>query len=222
MILADSLMQFVERKRAAPAAPDDKATRRGRSNPAAAAHTRSGKEKPGNSGMDDYLRKLWKESFKSFYKKHSRALWFYIFKTCGDESTADDVFQETFYRYLRAEPVRLNEYRQKAYLYKTAYRLIIDQKRKLKVERDKSGEIDVEESKEEEIFRAMDMEKTFKFLKPKERNLLWLAYVEGYSHNEIAAITGVKEKSVKVQLFRVKKKFAAVLRQKGYAGEEAQ
>lgn len=221
MILVSALMQFVDRKRVPPAAPDDKETWHGRSNLAAAGHTLSGRKKTGDTGMDDYLRKLWKESFKSFYKKHSRALWFYIFKTCGDESAADDVFQDTFYRYLRAEPVHLNEYQQKAYLYKTAYRLIIDQKRKVKVEREKSREAEVEESKEEEIFRAMDMEKTFKFLKPKERNLLWLAYVEGYSHDEIAVITGVKEKSVKVQLFRVKKKFAAILRQKGYAGEEA-
>ena len=87
-----------------------------------------------------YLKKLWKESFKEFYKKYSRALWFYIYKTCGDESMADDVFQETFYRYLRAEPVRLNEYQQKAYLYKVAYRLIIDQKRKQKTEREKPSE----------------------------------------------------------------------------------
>ena len=68
---------------------------------------------------------------------------------------------------------------------------------------------------------ALDMEKTFKLLKPKERNLLYLAYVEGYSHSEIAGITGVKVKSVKVQLFRIKTKFAAILRQKGYSGEES-
>ena len=177
-------------------------------------------------GADPYLKKLWKESFKEFYKKYSRALWFYIYKTCGDESMADDVFQETFYRYLRAEPVRLNEYQQKAYLYKVAYRLIIDQKRKQKTEREKPSEagfeIKIEESKEKEIYMALDMEKTFKLLKPAERHLLWLAYVEDYSHKEIADITGAKEKSIKVQLFRVNKKFAAVLKQKGYSGEVSQ
>jgi RNA polymerase sigma-70 factor (ECF subfamily) len=206
MILGSILLQFVDRQRPAPA-----------------AQPQPGVKKIEKTGMDDHLIKFRQDSFKNFYKKHSRPLWFYIFKTCGDESAADDVFQETFYRYLRAQPVKLNEYQQKAYLYKTAYRLIIDQKRKLNVEREKSAEVEgeSEESKEEEIFKAMDMEKTFKFLKPKERNLLWLAYVEGYSHSEIAAVTGVKEKSVKVQLFRVKKKFAAILRQKGYAGEEA-
>jgi len=171
--------------------------------------------------MDEYLKKIWKESFKGFYKKHSRSLWFYIYKTCGDESMADDIFQESFYKYLRAEPVKLNEYQQRAYLYKIAYRLVIDHKRKIKMEQEKSRDMGAgfEMSKEQEMFMALDMEKTFKLLKPKERNLLWLAYVEGYSHNEIAAITGAKEKSIRVQLFRVKKKFAGILRQKGYNGE---
>lgn len=166
--------------------------------------------------MNEQVSKLRKESFKGFYKKHSRALWFYIVKTCGDESMADDIFQEAFYRYLRAAPGQLNEFQQKAYLYKTAYRLIIDQKRKIKVERDNPGVPEFEGSKEQEIFTAMDMEKTFRLLKPKERTLLWLAYVEGYSHKEIARITDSQEKGVRVRLFRVKKKFASILRQKGY------
>jgi hypothetical protein len=41
--------------------------------------------------------------------------------------------EESFYKYLKAEPVKLNEYQQKAYLFKIAYRLIIDQVRKTKV-----------------------------------------------------------------------------------------
>lgn len=175
--------------------------------------------------MDEYVKKIWKESFKGFYKKHSRSLWFFIYKTCGDESMADDIFQESFYKYLRAEPVKLNEYQQKSYLFKIAYRLIIDQVRRIKFQQEKSSEMETdpdagfESSKEQEISTALDMEKTFKLMAPKERTLLWLAYAEGYSHKEIAAITHSKEKSIKVKLFRVKKKFANILRQQGYNGE---
>lgn len=175
--------------------------------------------------MDEYVKKIWKESFKGFYKKHSRSLWFFIYKTCGDESMADDIFQESFYKYLRAEPVKLNQYQRKAFLFKIAYRLIIDQVRKIKFQQEKSIEMaanpeaGIEAGKEREISTALDMEKTFKFLAPKERTLLWLAYAEGYSHKEIAEITRAKEKSIKVKLFRVKKKFADILRQQGYNGE---
>jgi RNA polymerase sigma-70 factor (ECF subfamily) len=178
--------------------------------------------------MNEHVKKLWKESFKGFYKKHSRSLWFYIYKTCGDEHMADDILQEAFYRYLKAEPFRLNEFQQKAYLYKTAYRLIIDHVRKVKTEQNYMADFaenpvlseeGYETGKEREVFMAMDMEKIFHLLKPEERNLLWLAYVEGYSHSEIAGITGSREKSIRVMLFRVKKKFSGILRQKGYTGE---
>lgn len=166
--------------------------------------------------VDIHKKKIWKESFKGFYKRYSRGLWFYIYKTCGDENLADDIFQETFYKYLRADPIRLklNEFQQKAYLYKTATRLVIDQKRKVKrIQQKTYPGNEFEESREHTVSLAMDMEKLFNLLKPKERTLLWLAYVEGYTHREIAAITDGKEKSIKVQLHRARKKFAGILQQ---------
>jgi len=179
---------------------------------------------PDSGVMNGQERKIWKEAFKGFYKKYSRGLWFYIFKSCGDESLADDIFQDTFYRFLRAEPIRMNEYQQKAYLYKIATNLFIDHVRKVKrttqretEQQDSSNaELGYEECRQYQVFLAMDMEKLFKLLKPKERTLLWLAYVEGYSHKEIGRIVGIHEKSVKVKLFRARKKFGGILEQKGY------
>jgi RNA polymerase sigma-70 factor, ECF subfamily len=43
-------------------------------------------------------------------------------------------------------------------------------------------------------------------LKPKERELLWLAYVEGMDHAEIAAATGLGRLSVRTLLFRARNK----------------
>ena len=169
--------------------------------------------------MDSFLNKIWKESFKVFYRKYSKPFWLFIFKMCGEASMADDIFQESFLRFLKASPVELNEYQKKSYLYKTATRLIIDQKKRIQIEKKKYLENNPEKKKKN-FFLSMDMEKIFKQLKPKERTLLWLAYVEGYSHREISEITHLKEKSIKVQLFRTRKKFAGILRQKGYTGGE--
>ncbi len=161
--------------------------------------------------------KLWKEYFKGFYQKYSRPLWFYIFKVCGDEQMADDIFQEAFYRFLRADPTGFSENQQKNYLYKIATNLFIDMKRRSRLEQEKTPRENVlEESREENVYLSMDMQKLFKLMKPKERTLLWLAYVEGYSHDEIARITGGSAKSLKVQLFRARKKFGAILKQKGW------
>jgi RNA polymerase sigma-70 factor (ECF subfamily) len=63
---------------------------------------------------------------------------------------------------------------------------------------------------------ALDMQKVFVLLKPRERKLLWLAYVEGYEHKEIAKILGAGEKSIKVLLFRAKKSLTDLLERKGY------
>lgn len=166
--------------------------------------------------VDAYLKKIWKESFVGFYAKHSGKIWRYIFKICRDKNMTDDIFQETFYRYLKAAPIRLNENQQKAYLYKIAFRLIVDLHRRLKVERRNRDDQEPVEVTAPDLSLSLDMEKTFQLLKPKERTLLWLAYIDGNSHREISYIMGIKEKSVKVLLARVRKKFSAILRRKGF------
>ncbi|MFB0565489.1 MAG: RNA polymerase sigma factor [Candidatus Aminicenantaceae bacterium] len=171
--------------------------------------------------MDQESKDSWKEFFTEFYQKYSRPFWLYIFKICGDENLAEDIFQESFLRFLKAEPVIVSVIHLRSYLYKIAFRLIIDKKRKIKVEnrvfedRKKALKENLyTESRENRTHISEEMEKTFQLLKPKERILLWLAYVEGYSYKEIGEITKCKENSVKVKVFNARKKFAGLLREK--------
>src|SRR5437773_1243512 len=48
-------------------------------------------------------------------------------------------------------------------------------------------------------------------VKSRERELLWLAYAEGFSHKEIAELTGLKATSLRPMLFRARKKLARLL-----------
>ena len=48
-------------------------------------------------------------------------------------------------------------------------------------------------------------------LKPRERMLLWLAYGQGESHREIAQALGLKTGSIKLLLFRARRKLAKLL-----------
>jgi RNA polymerase sigma-70 factor (ECF subfamily) len=171
--------------------------------------------------MDGFDNKLKKESFRNFYRSFSKPFWFFILKICGDASMADDIFQESFYRFFRAAPGALDERQRKSYLYKTAVRLIIDQKKRIQVEHKYRDDSDGYTMIENRNMLSVDMQKIFTLLKPRERILLWLAYVDGYSHIEIARITGNREKSIKVQLFRIRRKFAGILRSHGYTGEES-
>ena len=43
-------------------------------------------------------------------------------------------------------------------------------------------------------------------LKPRERSLLWLAYAQGWSHEEIAASLGLRTASLKALLFRARRR----------------
>ena len=49
-------------------------------------------------------------------------------------------------------------------------------------------------------------------LKPSQREMLWLAYAQGSSHEEIAEVLGLTRASVKALLFRARRKMADLLR----------
>jgi RNA polymerase sigma-70 factor (ECF subfamily) len=52
-----------------------------------------------------------------------------------------------------------------------------------------------------------------RLLRPRDRQLLWLAYAEGYSHREIAEVTGLASASIRLLLFRARRKIARLLRE---------
>ena len=45
----------------------------------------------------------------------------------------------------------------------------------------------------------------------RERDLLWLAYAQGSSHEEIATTLGLKTASIKSLLFRARRRLASLL-----------
>ena len=61
--------------------------------------------------------------------------------------------------------------------------------------------------------RRVDLSRAMTRLKPRERDLLWLAYAQGSSHDEIAAALGLKTSSIKMLLFRARQRLAALLRE---------
>jgi RNA polymerase sigma-70 factor (ECF subfamily) len=58
----------------------------------------------------------------------------------------------------------------------------------------------------------LDVRAAMRHLKSRERELLWLAYVEGMSHAEIAAATGLGVMSIRILLYRARQKASAFLR----------
>jgi RNA polymerase sigma-70 factor (ECF subfamily) len=150
-------------------------------------------------------------AFREFYSKSAPALRSYISRSCGSYDLAEDIMQEAFLRFLRTAPADMEAPAMKGYLYRTADTLLIDHWRREK--RSKRWSLETIFRKEQTPDRSAsdDMSEAFRVLKPQQRSLLWLAYVEGFDHREIAEAAGVKESSVKVLLFRARKALAAIL-----------
>jgi RNA polymerase sigma-70 factor (ECF subfamily) len=135
---------------------------------------------------------------------------------CRDTALADDLVQEAFLRFLRSGVSGLNEFQMKGYIYKSATSALADYWRAR--QRERRWELPVPE--EEFVWNpdlSRDMNRLFKTLTPRQQALLWLAYVEGFQHAEIAHLLGMNEDSVKVVLLRARRELAAMLTAEGLA-----
>lgn len=155
--------------------------------------------------MDDAI-------FERIYEETARPLWAYAARVSGSGSAADDILQETYLRFLKSPPGEIVLTQAKPYLYKIATNLVYDRFRRLK--RESGREVFLAQKSEilpETFSGETEMTLTFSQLKEQERALLWLAYVEGYDHREIAGILKLKKLSVPVLLFRARRKLAGLL-----------
>lgn len=152
------------------------------------------------------------DAFAAFYRETSAGLWRYLRRLAGDG--AEDLLQEAYVRFLRA-PVTGDDRPRTAYLYRIATNLARDRWRREKREEGWLGRRFAFGSEGSALSgRAdlrVDLDAALGRLGPRERALLWLAYVEGYDHREIAEILGLRAGSVRVLLFRARRKVAGAL-----------
>ena len=157
------------------------------------------------------------QTFRVFYEKTSHRLCSYLSRLSGDATLAEDLVQETYYRFLRADLKSADEAYQKNYLFRIGTNLTRDHwRRQPREERLKAGaaeEIRTDDRTAERIQQSSDLGRVLNRLKPREREILWLAYVEGSSHKEIAEVAGLKAGSVRLLLFRARHKMARLLRE---------
>lgn len=154
-------------------------------------------------------------AFSDLYREAGPKLWAYIRRAANDAALADDIFQEAFLHFLRICPAGLDKRQQRAYLYRTASSLLVDHWRRAKRERMWGLKTLFDERAPDKKAMGEDMTRLFAQLKPQEQALLWLAYVEGFDHREIAIALELRAKSVRVLLFRARKKLAGLLTELG-------
>ena len=168
------------------------------------------------------------EAFRGFYDRNARGVWAYLSRVTGDRQLADDLLQEAFYRFLRAAstgPADQDRFDSEAHrrnsLYKIATNLATDARRRsftrpaavvtgddvelLSDARKMGGDHGAD------VARRTDVDRALAQLRPRDRAMLWMAYAEGASHDEIAGAIGVRPASMKLLLFRARRRMAELL-----------
>ncbi|MGA3160050.1 MAG: sigma-70 family RNA polymerase sigma factor [Terracidiphilus sp.] len=152
------------------------------------------------------------DAFAGFYERSARPLWAYLARVSGDGTLADDLMQESFVRFLCASRPEEGEVAGRRYLFRIATNLLRDHWRRRRP-------VSIEEISEELFavspsYSSADLlSPALARMRPRERQLLWLAHAEGYTHREIAEITGLAAASIRLLLFRARGKIASLLRE---------
>jgi RNA polymerase sigma-70 factor (ECF subfamily) len=153
------------------------------------------------------------DAFRGFYDRNARGLWAYLSRVAGSPQAADDLLQETFYRFLRANAKYDSEAHRRNSLYRIATNLARDARRRhLSRPEGNAADCEVETlAAHPHPESTADFERAMAVLKPRDREILWLAYAEGASHKEIAEVLGLRPTSLKMLLFRARRRLAELL-----------
>lgn len=156
------------------------------------------------------------DAFRAFYERTARPLWGFLARTTGDPHLAEDLLQEAYYRFYRAAASYTDEAHRRNSLFRIASNLAADagrhhrRVRHVPLPEDDSGGLPSKDAAASGD--RTDLARAMAHLRPAQRSMLWLAYVQGASHAEIAAVLGLKTGSIKLLLFRARKQLAKILR----------
>lgn len=166
--------------------------------------------------------------FRRFHAATAAPLRAYLSRTSGDDALADDVMQSAYVRFLRARERPRDFAAQRVYLFRIAVNLLRDEYRRAAGDERRTrtavdaGNIRCADDAHDATANGsahgistetrLDVRRAFDEVSPRDRELLWLAYVVGMSHREIAGVLGVAEASIRVLLLRARRRLEAVLR----------
>jgi RNA polymerase sigma-70 factor (ECF subfamily) len=154
--------------------------------------------------------------FGAWYEATYPRLWSWVRRVVNDPGVASDIAQEAFVRLLKTERDTLPEGERAAYLFTIGRNLMNDY-----YKRSSRGQNSLSDGSEatddiaavglRDVIASVDLDRALAAVTTKERSAVWLAYVEGWDHRTIARVLGVGEKSLKILLFRARKKLIGLL-----------
>lgn len=159
------------------------------------------------------MANLIQEQYAKSFNEYSDAIFRYCYLRVSNRERARDITQDTFmkvWEYMNNNNKDIVNVR--AFLYKTASNLIIDEYRKKKsMSLDELQEKGFEPASDnhKHIERSAELQEAMRLvskLEPKKAELLIMRYVDDMSPKEIAKVVGGTENSVSVAINRAVKK----------------
>jgi RNA polymerase sigma-70 factor (ECF subfamily) len=147
------------------------------------------------------------EAFELLYRRHSTSFYRYLLRLTGENGTAEDLFQESWTKIIRARGSYRPTAQFSTYLYTVGHRCFIDHARK----QSRLTVVDPATQELEDPGRAPDehaelslarerLDAALRRLPPQQRDVFLLKEEAGLDLDAIASITGANREAVKSQL----------------------
>jgi RNA polymerase sigma-70 factor (ECF subfamily) len=160
-------------------------------------------------------------TLEEIYESYAKEVFRYLFSISLDYEMTEEIVQETFFRaYLYIEKLRDEQI--KPWLFRVAYNLFIDLKRKeKKLVRKSTDFFDVENktlNTEDQIIVQERLHTIIKYineLPANQKNALILVSIHNFTYEQTAKIMGVSESNVKILIFRARQSLKNYERENG-------
>lgn len=146
-------------------------------------------------------------AFEVLYRRHKTSFYRYLLRLAGENGTAEDLFQESWAKIIRARGSYRPTAQFSTYLYTVGHRCFIDHARKhsrLTVVDPASQELeDPGPSPDEHVELSIARERldaALRLLPPQQRDVFLLKEEAGLDLDAIATVTGANREAVKSQL----------------------
>ena len=151
-------------------------------------------------------------AFEALYRRHSARIHGLVWRLCGgDHGLAEDLLQEAFVRAWQKLDRFRGESRFGTWLHRLSANVALSDRRsrlrraRIESPMDELAERTAVGAHDVSAGQHQDLEQAIRALPHRARSVLVLYDLEGYSHAEIAALTGMAEGSSKAQLHRARK-----------------
>ena len=161
------------------------------------------------------------DAFEELYRQHARRLYSLVVRMIGSAQDAEDLLQEVFLQAYRKLPGFRGESTLGTWLYRLTMNHCLDHLRGRQAKMSRATASIDEESVDEpaapdpvvpSAISRMDLERAIEALPPGSKAAFLLHDVEGFEHQEIAAILGISEGTSKSQVHKARMKLRVLLR----------